>query len=476
MNTFVSLFRNTSFSIMADLFNRVASTVLFIMISRALGVSAAGTFGLAISYFFIGSRFSFWGLDHILTRDVARRHEEAGRYLMHFLLLRLVLAVAAIAGVFVITRMLPYEPQVRAVVLIVALSILPENISNICRSLFMAFERMSYLSAVALLGGVVTLLLGFLFLKAGADILVMAVIFAAASVVTMGVNLFLATTRFARLDWHLDSAFCLRQLRIAFPFIFVGVFFILDNRLDVILLSVLIDEQAVGFYTAAIAIVTALAMLPQGFRTAIFPVLARYQATSIEATTRLFARSFKYLFLLALPMMLGIMLIADEAVHLVYGSAFSPAVPVLRIAVWSFLVYSLTILNTRLLIVNNRQDLVARFLLVSASSTVVLNLFLAPVAGAVGAAIARSISSTILFLLSAQAAWSLLDGFSPWHYLGRPLAAGGIMIGVVLLLKPWGLLAQIPVAVVVYLGALLALGTFLPEEQMFWRRIWLQRN
>jgi O-antigen/teichoic acid export membrane protein len=272
----------------------------------------------------------------------------------------------------------------------------------------------------------------------------------------------------------LDLSFCVSQLRIAFPFVFIGVFFILDNRMDVILLSILRGEQDVGLYSAAATIVTGLAMVPEGFRTAIYPILARYQAQSTEATRRLYARSFKYLLLLAVPMALGVTLTADEAIHVIYGSAFAPAGWVLRILAWSLLAFSLTVLNGRLLIVNDRQDLMARFLMVSATSNLVLNILLVPTAGAVGSALAKVVSSTMLLLLSQGAAMRLLSGFSPSGFIGRPLIAGIIMGGLVWLLRPWGLVIQIPAGAIAYVATLLALRTFPREEQALWQRALLQ--
>lgn len=475
VNTLANLLRNIGFSIMADLINRIANTLLFVGISRTLGVSAAGTFSLAISYFFIGSRFSFWGLGHLLTRDVARQRDQAERYFTNFVVLRFVLSVMAVAAIAVIARGLPYGQQTRTIILIISLGILPENISDICQALFMAFERMHYLSVVALLGGTVKLALSLLLLKAGGEIELLAVAFTIANGLRMLISLFLATTRLVRLHWHLDCPFCRKQLCMALPFIFVGMFFILDNRTDVILLSIIKDEETVGFYSAAATIVTALSMIPQGIRTAIYPVLARYQSTSSGTIPNLYVRLFKYLFLLALPMALGTMLIADESVCLIYEASFAPSIPVLRVLIWYVLLYSLSILHSRLLIVNNRQDLVAKYLLTSLSINVVLNVLLVPIASAVGAAIAKVVAASTLFLLSGRAARRIIGISFPWQLLPRPLTAGGIMAASVLLLRPWGLVAQIPVAAIIYCGTLIALRTFSPEEQALWQQALAQK-
>lgn len=474
MTVLDSVLRNTGFSIASDLSTRVANTLLFILISRSLGVSSAGTFSLGLSYFFIGSRLSYCGLDNLLTRDVARQRNEAGRYLVNFIALRVATAVIVILAIALILRFLPYSQQTRLVVLLTCFSILPESISELCQALFIAFERVQYLTLVSVLDGVSKLALGVLCLKVRPSVEVVALVVTGVNVLSMGIYLFLATIRLTKLCWRIDWPFCIRQLRIAVPFVFIGLFFILDNRVDIILLSVLSDERSVGLYSAAVTIVTALAMIPQGFRTAIYPVLARYQATDAKATLQLYAHSFKYLLLLALPMTLGAFLVADDIIRLVYRSDFAPSGAILRIAVWSLLAYSLNILNSRFLIVSERQDLVARFLLISLVSTIVLNVLLVPFSGAVGAAIVKSITAILLFSLNEQSASRLLEGFSPWRFLLRPLVAGLLMTIVALSLKPYGLFVVIPAAAGAYFTVLLFLGTFSRQERDLWRRTLLR--
>jgi len=476
MTLFGRLLRNAGFSILANLLNRTANTILFILISRTLGPAEAGTYSLAISYFFIGARVASWGLNHLLTREVARRREQAGRYLVNFVILRAGLAITAIGAIAVLIRFLPYSQPTRSVILIVILAILPENISDICQALFMAFEKMGYLSVVAFMGAVIKLALGAYFFWQGWNTETVAIIYTGTTSLIMIANLAIALFQLTRPVWLFDWAFCRQQVRIAIPFVFVSVFFIMDNRLGIVLLSLLGNEEMVGHYSAAMTIVSALMMLPEGYRTAVFPVMAHFQTQSEAAVTRLYAQSFKYLLLLALPLATGMMLVANDVIALVYKPDFAPAGPVLSVIVWSLGFFFLNMINSRLLIVNDRQDLIARSLLVNTVVTVVLNVLLVPLFGVLGAAIAKATTAALLFVQYSLAAKRHLKNFSPWPYLGRPVAASALMTISVLIAHSYSLFIQIGVGAAVYLVTLVVTGTFPPEERTMWLQILSRRG
>ncbi|MBV7329263.1 oligosaccharide flippase family protein [Chloroflexi bacterium TSY] len=128
------LIRNSAFSSIATLLTRVANIVIFVAISRRLGIHEAGTYSLSIGYFFIGARFAAWGLDHILTRDVAQDHSLASRYFWNFVALRILLSVGVIILLALTLRFLPYETQTQIAITIMLAGILPENVTNICQS------------------------------------------------------------------------------------------------------------------------------------------------------------------------------------------------------------------------------------------------------------------------------------------------------------------------------------------------------
>ncbi|MBV7329264.1 polysaccharide biosynthesis C-terminal domain-containing protein [Chloroflexi bacterium TSY] len=337
-------------------------------------------------------------------------------------------------------------------------------------SVFIAFERTEFLAILSFVGGILRLTFCLAALWWSADILI---VIAAATVATSLV-MFLSLGLVLRYSVHLkvpvDYQFCQQQLKIAFPFIFIGIFFIMDNRLDVLVLSLLADEGAVGIYSAAVSIITALTIMPQGIRNAILPIFSQQQAKFGKVSLDTYERMIKYMLILTIPIAVGLTLTSSEVVSFIYSDRFVLSVPVLQILVWSFVFYSLNIINSRLLFVRNQQGRIARFLGVSLGINIALNLLLVPVMGLVGAGVARLSSTGILYLQTQWAAQQRAGALTVLRLLFRPLLAA---FGIVLCLIWFGhhsLWMQIPLAAAVYLLILYLSGAFPTDEQLLWRR------
>ncbi len=471
MRTATSLLRNTVFGIVTTLLTRLANTLVFIVILRRLGVDQAGVFTVGISFFFVASRFAFWGLDHLLTREVARVRADASRYLSNFLFLRLVLGVLVIAITVGVIQLAPYPPASRLILSALVLSVLPENLNNICWAAFAAFEAYHFTSVSSLAGGVVKVAGSLLALGLGLDLVAVAIVFLVANTVTLLLNLVFLRRHYIKRWERPQMAFIRAQLRVATPFIFIGVFFILDNRFDNILLSLLDTDTAVGLFAAATAVFTALGMIPEGFRISILPVLARVRRDDPAAVASLYAQSYRLLAMLGLPLGVGTILLAEDLIRLIYRP-LPAAVPALQLLGLGVLFLFLNVLNTRLLIVYDRQSLIARILALTLVQNLLVNLWLIPRLGPQGAAIARVGSVALLYLLSALAVRSLLPAWRGWPFLWKPLLCAGLMAPVVWLARPLGFWLQVPLGALVYGLLLLLVGAVTLEERRLVRQWW----
>lgn len=470
-----SLFRNSFFSILTNILNRVGNFILFAAIVQLLGVEKAGVYTLGVSYFFIGSRFSFWGLDHLLTREIAKDRGAAATYFSNFALIRFTLSTITILVFLFIIQLTNYSPETKLVISLMLCSIWPENINNLCWANFAAFEEFHFTSLSVTGGSLVQITIGLFLLTQGYGLVAMAVIFLVNNFVALLINLTIVHYRYI-LRWPRPSwAFIRPQLRMSWPFVFIGIFFILDNRLDNVILSFVSSEAAIGLYGAASAVIVALGMIPQGYRIAVLPILTRTYQAGTESLLAFYTRSYKYLLLVGLPLTAATFLLANELIPLIYRHDLPEAVPSLQIMALTLVCLFLNVLDNRLLIVVNRQDLVARFLVVTTALNMLINLILSPDLGAVGASIARVVSVATLFILSARALKPYLPGFSRWSYVLRPLIGTFIMSLAVWQSAIWGLWAQTAIGLSVYLIVLFLLGTFPAEERRLFYQLIQQR-
>jgi O-antigen/teichoic acid export membrane protein len=428
--------RNSLLSFAADALARASNTVLLILISRRLGAAEGGMYALAATYTLLFTQLSFWGMDQLLTREVARDRTAASKYVGNFILIRGMVSLALLSlMVFLAKCVMGYAPRTSTVIVILGLSVVTESVSNICQALFFAFEKMEYSATVGFVVGTLRLLGGALVLLAGGQVEAVVVVLSVSSLIGLVLNFWLIYWRFPRPTWRLDVRFWLSQLRTALPFVLIGVFYIVEFQNDTLLLSVFKSEEDIGIYNAATTVLFALALVPQAFRVAIFPVMSRLYAAGSLTLALVYEKSFKYLLVVSLPVAAALTLSAGPVVHLLFGSGFKESAAVLRVVIWTFVWLMINVPSARMMVVADAQGMLALFQGLSMLLNIGLNLVLIPRMGATGAAWARVSSTGLFVILAAVYTYWKVNRWRPFWVVARPLIALCAMVGIGWLLR-----------------------------------------
>ena len=233
------------------------------------------------------------------------------------------------------------------------------------------------------------------------------------------------------------------------------------------ILSAVRPETDLGLYGAATTIIFSLAIIPQAYRTAVYPLMVRYNADVPASLDRVYDLSFTYLGIAALPLAVGITLLSPQLIDFVYGFDFLDAVLPLAILSWALVFIFLNVPNSRLMLVKDRQSWALRFLLGSLSINVILNMLLDPYLGATGAAIARLLAVTVFFVPNY---WYVVRNLHPHNIITSldRVALAALIMGIsVWLTRDLGLWITIIVGIVIYTIALILLKA-LPGEEKRW--------
>lgn len=173
----------------------------------------------------------------------------------------------------------------------------------------------------------------------------------------------------------------------------------LHNRIDVLIIGILLTQTQVGFYSTAVGLAQMLWNLPTAISFVVMPHIAnkvKGDDSSLQ-TARIARVSLIILFVMAL----ALALVAPLVISLLYGDDFLPSVPALQYLLPGIVTFStvrilgghlvgrgrivaLTVVSTIILVVN-----------------VIMNLILIPAWGVVGASISSSVTYTINAILFA---------------------------------------------------------------------------
>jgi O-antigen/teichoic acid export membrane protein len=407
MTTKRLILQNSLLNFAASVSQRIGQTVIFILVARLLTADSTGAFKLATTYTSILLTVSLWGLDQLLIREVAKDKTAAGRYLSGFLLLRLALALAAWLSLALLMPLLPYNPESKQLILIMAASIIPSNITNLYQSIWTAFENVKAISVILLVVSVIRVLVGAAVLWHFQTLAPVAYLFLALSVVELAAHAWLThwRGRLSGIRWQIDLPFWLEQCRIAIPLIIVTFILVVEYQFDDVILSFFRPQDEVGVYGTAATVLALLLFLTRSYQLAVFPLISRTYHANPAALPNVYIKTMLYIILAALPVSLFVSLLAGPIIRLIFGEGYEAAGPILSIMVWAFFLSAVNVANSRLLIVADRQRVMAYFALMSMSGNILLSLLLVPRLGGIGTAWARVLAMplyTIPALLYVQ--------------------------------------------------------------------------
>lgn len=450
ISTASRLVKNVGFNIVADLSTKLANALLILMISNFLGIATLGAYSIAVNFFNLGLLFSYWGLGNLLIREVSKEKHKVNKYLSNFVFIRLVFAIVIIIAINVVARNLNYSEQTQQIIQIISYSILASTLTNLFYSLFIAFEKIKYLSIVSLTVSLLRLVISFILLLNGRSIIVVARLYTVLEYLAVLICLVFVRKERQTLKPEIDIQFSLNQILSAFPLFLVALLVVMDSRMEILIISFFLNEFEVGYFTAMNTIIGGLSLFSEALRNAIFPVFARYQKDSPEILRRVNLILGKYIALTMFPLSIGCYFLADKLIALLFGAAFEISAALLQIVIWTLIGYSFTVVAIRLLMVTNQEKRVVLSLFISASLTISLNFLLVERNGIMIVAVVRLITSYVLTILCCFFTWK--SGYPAINLSAfiKIIISGSIFFLSTLILKQIDVVLAIVIGVVIY--------------------------
>jgi O-antigen/teichoic acid export membrane protein len=211
------------------------------------------------------------------------------------------------------------------------------------------------------------------------------------------------------------------------PFALSISFLFIYYRIDTVMLSLMVGDQVTGWYNAAYRLIDVIHYIPLLIVAAILPPMALYSRENREVLTDIFNRSFRYLVMLALPIGVGMFLLAPRLILFVFGEGFENAAPALRILVWAEVFAFLNYLGGHLLNMIDRQKIYTIIVGATAAFNIILNLLLIPSYHHIGAAVATLLCELLIFALVYSCIWRYFFKFHPWSLVWKSALAAVIM-------------------------------------------------
>lgn len=465
-----TIFKNATFLMASQLITWGLSLALMVVLPRYLGPTAVGQFHLANSLWAIMGMLVSFGMDMYLTKAIARESSRLGALLGTSLIIRtgfFVIGFGIVAGYVYLVN---YSMQAVWVIFIIGLANLLGQYSLVYRSALEGLERMRYIALGDICAKLFTAVVAIILLVNNHGIYLIASVFIGASLISLLIQLyFFHQTTPIRL--HFDHNIAKTMLRESATYLSVLIFRTLYIQIDIVVISLLVNETVIGWYGAADSLFGTLLFVPTVFITAAFPALSRMYSGQKEELQQLMQRSFSLLLLISIPIGLGLFAIADNLTVLLFGNEFAPSGAVLAIMGIVLIFTYQNMLIGRFLIATNRQRIWSTVMAIATFSTIPLDLLLIPWCqqafgnGGIGGALAFVFTECGMLIAGLYyLPKGSLTQATLWRSL-RALAAGAIMALVVWQLRSLFIIIPIFAGALIY-GALILLFGVVPKEDL----------
>ncbi len=396
-----SIAKNTTFLTVAYIFQKVFAFVYFTLVARFIGATDIGVYTFAISLTTIFSVFIDFGLSSVLVREAAKFKDKANEYLNNIISVKIILAVLSYLAVAAVINLSGKPAISQTMVYLAGLVMILDSFTLAFFAVFRAYQNLKYEAIGIAINQIVILVVGLagIYLKFPLYVLVLALL--AGSTFNFLYSLILLKVKLKfnfKLLW--DKPILKTLFKIALPFALAGIFVRVYSYIDQILLSVLIGDQALGWYSVPYKITYAFQFVPAAFAAAIYPAMSDCFVSNKEKLKIIFDKSMYLLIILSVPTAVGIACLADKIILSLYTAEFSPSILALQIFILAVIPIFLNYPVGSLLNACDRQARNTFNMGLTMVLNIILNLILIPYYQHVGAALAALTSLTVLFILN----------------------------------------------------------------------------
>lgn len=418
--------KNTIVLLLAQIGSRTIAIVYIGVLARYVGADGIGIISTATALCGIMVLMLAPGLDPFLIRNVAVDPKEATGYVSNMLVSRFLLGIPFLVLVVIVSNVVSYSTDTIQIIIVYAFVYIIDNLCEILNSLFRAFQRMEYEAGTQVARDLINFSLSLLAIYLHLSLLVIVVMSLVAQIGKLLIMLVFSYRRFIRPQFSVNLTKIKTLLLSSLPFGGLVVLYAFQNQLGIFVLSISNTPEKVGIFSAANTLISTLVLVPGALSVALFPAFSRLYAYKPSHLPRYYALAFKYMIILGFPMGLGVMLVGDQVIVLIYGHGFEGSTIVIQI-LGPFLFTFVGYCNSPLLYATGRERFLVKTLALGVVGYALLCIWLIPKWGPMGAAIAYTTAGLAINTVFSVVCHRLIGLSLPCLTVGKVILASGLM-------------------------------------------------
>jgi len=465
---------NTLVTIFGDIGGKVLSFVFIIYAARYFQVERYGELSFALSFTTLFYVLSDLGFFELLTREVARNHNLASKFMGNLIVLKTIIVLPVYLTMIFVINLMGYPTETVTIISIIGVSIIIiDSFCLIFQALFRSFEKLEYPAIGKILKNSILIVGIFIIMKLHLGLIEFSYFYLISSSTWLALSSIIIFEKFAKPDFRVNLEFWRFIIKEGLPFWATSIFLIIYYQIDIVMLSVMKENYDVGIYSAAYKFITSLSFIPVAFIAAMFPVTSRLYVSSKEKLKFVFEKSFKFISIISIYLAVIIFLLSDDIINLIYGASYLPSASALKILTISEVILFIATVFANLLNSINRQIICAIQTGIAALLNVLLDFLLIPQYSYIGASFATVFTDIFSFMFLYV--WIMKSEYRlPLKSIVEvaKVLITGVLVGLILsYLTEQGLFIVILISIPLYIFFIYIFRVFDASDMMLIRKI-----
>ncbi|MCU0536481.1 MAG: flippase [Hydrococcus sp. Prado102] len=373
----------------------IISLTVGIYVIRYLGAENFGKLSYSISFVGLFGAIAKLGLDAIVVRNIVQEESSTQEILGTTFVLKLIGSLVTILLISGAIWNLNNESEVRSITIIIGIGLL-----------FSAFETIDFWFQSQVLAGAMTVVrsgqlilssaLKLLFITFGMSLMAfvwLTLIDSLLKAVGTIVVYFNHNQTFFR--WKVSWSRAIEMLRDSWPLILSSVMVTIYMKIDQIMLGNMVGDREVGNYAAAIRFSEIWYFVPVAICSSVFPAILRAKQRSKQEYYDKLQQLYDLIAWVSLAIAIPMTFFSSSLMTTLLGQEYSKAGDILAWHIWAGPFVFLGVARTQWLMSENQTRFSFATTLLGTITNIILNFFLIPIYGGVGAAIATAISYAV---------------------------------------------------------------------------------
>ena len=447
--------KNASWLIGATVINKLIALVAFALVARLVGPAVTGTYFYSVSVTSIFVVLGDLGMTQVVIRAIAADRADGGKLLASAITAKICLIPIAILGALGFGILNGADHVTLATIAVACIVMSADSIHLVIYGALRGRQNLRPEAIGMLAGQMMTSVFAVTAALLGFGAIGLAVALCTGSLW----NVFWSIKNARRMNLKVFAPFDLDTVKLllkeALPFAVAGIAVKIYSYLDSIMLQVFKGPSAVGHYAVAYKMTYAMQFLPLTFTAALYPAMAAsWAAKDHEGLRKTFMGSLRLMAAVSFPLAAGLSALAPRFIPMIYGPRYLESIGAMQILPWVLIPIFMDFPVGSLLNGSHRAHLKTSAMVSTMVINAVLNAFLVPAYGPVGAAWAGIFSFWSLLLVGmmftakdAGGLWAITSillrafvaaavSWVAWRWVGgvMPLFASAIFGGCIAIL------------------------------------------